>query len=123
MATYETIEAEIKALYMLRPHLKINVDQVKTIALLWLEDLEEMPDEVFIEAVKVARRGTKFFPTTCEVLEAARKIEAARYKPPRLGLPACNTDDEREAQRQRNVEGCERMKALLAKVSEGKRIQ
>ena len=120
MATYETIEAEIKVLYLLRPHLKTNTDQVKTMALLWLEDLVEVPDDVFIEAVKVVRKRTKFFPTTCEVLEAAREVEAARFRPQPLRLPAHDTQAAREEQQAKNVA---RARAFARRIGEGKRIQ
>ena len=113
-----TAEDVSKALCRLALHYRdpdVNPDTLPVLVEDYLEDLGGMEQELFKLAIPEARRSCRFFPKSCDILEASKRVVPTYRELP--ALPAWDTDA--EGQYKRNIEGARK---ILAMVSQGKRM-
>lgn len=79
----------------------------------WSEDLEELSDKDFLEAVKLCRKRHDFFPKSSQVLKASRELaeNPAPSNAPALPEVPCRLSDEDLA---RNRSGARRILDMVA---------
>jgi len=83
--THKTITTEILKLSANYPNPKTN-DELQILANLWLEDFSHISTEIFLEAIKLHRRNSKYFPTIADILSAYQEV--IRNKPKPISLPS-----------------------------------
>lgn len=120
--TRNHVEAVLKAIGVLYPEqhlddLPENQERVRLIAAQYYEDCEHigMSAEEFTAAVKHCRRESRHFPRIPQIIEAHRFIVTPKHRRFKA-LPQRTTADMDE-QRDRNLEGCARMRELLRRVT------
>jgi len=78
-------------------------EELAVLADIWAEDLGHLSGGDFINAVKVARKRSRFFPVPADILEAHKELMA--HRPERPALPNHGAPinlDEMRAIRERN---------------------
>jgi len=60
-------------------------DELQILSNLWLEDFSHIAEEIFLEAIKLHRRRSRFFPTIADVLELYQEVVRNTHKP--IALP------------------------------------
>lgn len=106
-----------KALCRLALHYRdpdVNPDTLPVLVEDYLEDLDGMERELFEKAWREARKSCRFFPKSCDILEASKRVVPAYRELPALPLG----DAAYEAQLERNKS---RVRGLLDALAEGKR--
>ena len=66
------------------PNPKSN-DDLEILSALWMEDLGHISEEMFLKAIKLYRKTSKFFPTIADILEAYSEV--VRNIPKPIALP------------------------------------
>jgi len=68
-----------------------TLDEMKVLTDLWLEDLGGLNPDLFLEAVKLHRQRSQFFPSTAEILKTygeitnrPKEFNQIEYRPERV---------------------------------------
>lgn len=78
-------------------------DELQILANLWLEDFSHISEEIFLEAIKLHRRRSRFFPTIADVLECYQDVVRNTPKPMALPEPMNEPSEEDLAEQKRLV--------------------
>lgn len=70
----QTIKKEIAKLSVCYPQAKRTVEEIEILTDIWFEDFGNISDDVFIEAVKLHRQRSEFFPTGADILKCCKEI-------------------------------------------------
>ena len=69
-----TIKKELAKLSLCYPMAKRTADEIELLTDIWFEDLENISVNVFLEAVKLHRQRSEYFPTQAEILKISNEI-------------------------------------------------
>ena len=97
--TRKTIAQELLKLSANYPNQKSN-DDLQVLASLWLEDFSHIAEEIFLEAIRLHRQRSRFFPVIAEILELYAEVVRNIPKPVALPEPEIKFTPEEEAERQ-----------------------
>ena len=98
------IEKELTKLSIHYRAAKVSEEEIETVlAKTWAEDLEDLTDTEFLEALREVRRSSHYFPTSAEIREKAdeRRARAGREASSQEALPQTPTQIS-EVERKRN---------------------
>lgn len=102
-----------KALCRLALHYRdpdVNPETLPLLAEDYIEDLGGMEQDIFKLAVPEARRSCRFFPKSCDILEASKRVVPTYRELPALPAPSLSPD----AQAEKNRVWARRIKELCA---------
>ena len=77
---------ELTKLSLCYPATKYSSDEVRIMAGMWVESFENISDDVFVDACRLHREGSHWFPTVKEILDRCKDVWAARQRAT-LALP------------------------------------
>lgn len=109
------MKQELTKLSIAYPAAKRGADEVDVLVDVWADDLEDLGDDEFKEAIKQARKHSTFFPTSADVL---RHADDLRSKPRQHSgaqelpqTPSNISEEERERNKQKAREIREKVAA------------
>lgn len=70
---------------------------------IWLEDFSHISEEIFLEAIKLHRRQSKFFPTVADILECYQEVVRNIPKPIALEEPHIELTEGEEIERKQMI--------------------
>ena len=70
---------------------------------LWIEDFSHISEEIFLEAIKLYRMQSKFFPTIADILECYSEVIVNIPKPTALEEPRIELTPEEEIERKQLI--------------------
>ena len=115
MPSKKILKQELTKLSINYPAAKRGADEVDVLVDVWADDLEDLGDAEFKDAVKQARKHSTFFPTSADVLKHAEEM---RSKPQQHSgatelpqTPSRISEEERERNKQRAREIREKVAA------------
>lgn len=115
MANQEEIYQELVKLSIAYPAAKRGADEIQILQEMWIEDLEDVSDQEFKEAIKIIRKQNEFFPTSAQVRKIVfdQRQQSSLYSndqelPQRPSFIS-------EEERQKNLENAKKLKEQLAK--------
>lgn len=97
-----TAEDVSKALCRLALHYRdpdVNPETLPVLVEDYLVDLAGMDRETFALAMPEARRSCRFFPKSCDILEASKRVVPTYRELPVLPAPALSPDEQAEKNR------------------------
>jgi len=62
------------------PSTRYSNDEIEIMAEMWVESFENISEDVFIDACRLHRGGSHWFPTIVEILDRCKDVWNARHR-------------------------------------------